>query len=49
MNDFSIALFESNTVLAIISGSNLPILKIPKDLSPSYCHRAVEKKRMKIG
>ena len=36
-------------VLAIISGSNLPISKIPKDLSPSYCHRAVEKKRMKIG
>ena len=36
-------------VLVHIFGSNLPISKIPKDLSPSYCHRAVEKKRMKIG
>ena len=32
-------------VLVHISGSNLPISKIPKDLSPSYCHRAVEKKK----
>ena len=36
-------------VLVHIFGSNLPNSKIPKDLSPSYCHRAVEKKGMKIG